>query len=136
MIKWPSMLFLSSSMLIALPCFAESLDHRLIGAWLTSAADCAKVFEKRGGRINFRQPIDQFATAFIIGPREVIASGGRCRIDKVSHAINVTTLSLDCNNTVGYAQQTSRFTILSDTKIQYDASGDSLLGVNYERCPF
>jgi hypothetical protein len=53
-----------------------SLDHRLIGAWLTSASDCAKVFEKRGGRINFRQPIDQFATAFTIGQREIIASGG------------------------------------------------------------
>jgi hypothetical protein len=105
MIKWPSTMFLLSPMLItsAFPCWAESLDHRLIGAWLTSASDCAKVFEKRGGRINFRQPIDQFATAFIIGPKEVIASGGHCRIDKVSHATNVTTLSLDCNNTVGYA---------------------------------
>ena len=136
MIRWPSLVFLSSSMLVALPCFADSLDHRLIGAWLTSASDCAKVFEKRGGRINLRQPIDQFATAFIIGPSEIVASGGRCRIGKVSNAANVTTLSLDCNNTVGYAQQTSRITILGDAKIQYDASGESLLGVNYEKCPF
>jgi hypothetical protein len=138
MMKWPSMVFLSSSMLIAslFPCLGEWLDHRLIGAWVTSASDCAEVFEKRGGRVNFRQPVDQFKSAVLIGPRVIDASGGRCRIERESHAANVTTLSLECINTVGYGRRTSRITVLSDIKIQYEASVDSPRDVTYEKCPF
>jgi hypothetical protein len=118
-------------------CYAQGLDQRLIGAWTPSASDCEKVFEKRGGQWRFRTPVDQFSSAFIIGPQRIIASGGQCRIEKIFQKANVTTLHMDCNNSIGYAPQTSTFTIKSNTEISYDATGnDTMMTVGYQKCPF
>ena len=51
----------------------DSLDARLAGAWTTSEADCARLFQRRGGALTFRQPVDMFAQAAIIGPQTVRA---------------------------------------------------------------
>ena len=119
-------------------CFAEGLDHRLFGAWTPSASDCAKIFEVQAGHLAFRAPIDQFLSALIIGPQEIMAPGGRCRIGKTSNVANVTTMELDCHNAIGYSSQTSQVTILSDTEFKYDptGTGDPALNVTYEKCPF
>jgi hypothetical protein len=42
-------------------CRADQLDTSLIGAWAASAADCARLFQPRGGAPAFRQPVDKFA---------------------------------------------------------------------------
>ena len=44
----------------------DSLDARLAGAWTTSEADCARLFQRRGGALTFRQPVEMFAQAAII----------------------------------------------------------------------
>ena len=51
----------------------DSLDARLAGAWTTSEADCARLFQRRGGALTFRQPVDKFAQAAIIGPQTILA---------------------------------------------------------------
>lgn len=40
----------------------ESLAQ-LRGAWAQSTADCKKLFQRRGGALTYRQPVDQFAIA-------------------------------------------------------------------------
>ena len=118
-------------------CFAAALDHRLMGAWTPSAFDCAKIFEMRAGQIRFRQPVDQFTSAFIIGPQKIIGPGGQCRNGKASQAANVITMDLDCHNAISYSPQRSQITIVSNTEFKYDATGQNpMLGVTYDKCSF
>jgi hypothetical protein len=113
---------------------ADGLDRRLFGAWVESAADCQKVFETRNGRMSFRKPINEFIPAFIIGPREIVASGGRCQVGKVSLKGEEILASLHCNNTVGFAPLSARFKIISQTEIIYGATDNPILDSGYEKC--
>jgi hypothetical protein len=134
--RWRPALTFLALLAPAASCWAQALDHRLIGAWTPSAADCAKVFEKRGGQLRFRAPVDQFSSAFIIGPRKIIAAGGECNIGKTSQKADAVTLHLECNNSIGYAPQTSMIIIKSDVEINYDATGnDPMMTVSYQKCP-
>ena len=51
-------------------CRADPLEPSLIGAWATSAPDCAKLFVGQRGGLAYRQPVDKFAQALIIGPQQ------------------------------------------------------------------
>jgi hypothetical protein len=125
---------LSASMLLGDLAKADGLDRRLFGAWAQSADDCQKVFETKGGRMSFRKPINEFIPAFIIGQREIVASGGRCEVSKVSLKGEEIQASLNCNNTVGFAPLSARFKIVSQTEIIYGATDNPVLDSAYERC--
>jgi hypothetical protein len=130
-------LFVAISTLVASPAmsFAETLDPRLIGAWLTSSADCKKVFESKGGNISFRPPVDEFSQAFIIRPRQVIAPGGQCRITSIARDGDTTSVGMDCNNTVGFGQVAAKFIVTGATTMQQQPGGNPLLTQSYEKCP-
>ncbi len=54
-------------------CVADALDSNLIGAWTTSAPDCAKLFVRQGGGLGYRKPVDKFARGVIIEPQQIRA---------------------------------------------------------------
>jgi hypothetical protein len=111
----------------------DAVDRRLIGAWKASS-DCEKIFERRAGRMQFRQPIDQFISAFVIDPNTVISSGAQCSIEKWSASGDVTTMALNCNNSIGYSKQDVRLQILSDTELIYGFPGNPSLDRHFEKC--
>ena len=84
--------------------FADTLDARLVGAWATSEADCKKLFVRSARGIAYRQPVDKFAQAAIIGPDQIRAPASVCRVQRVSHANGVIKLSAECNNSVSYTR--------------------------------
>ncbi len=63
---------------------ADLLDARLAGAWATSEADCARLFQRRGRALTFRQPVDKFAQAATIGPQTILALSSSSRVQSVS----------------------------------------------------
>jgi hypothetical protein len=127
-----------SLLLLALlisPARADPLDQRLLGAWAPSGSECKELFESKGGRIAFRQPIDTFTTAFIIRPPEIRATTGSCRLGNASSAKGYLTIPLSCENSVGYIPLSARVKIISATQITYgDAGVDPLLDSTYKKC--
>ena len=49
---------------------ARDMERALLGAWATSASDCAKLFERRRVDRVYRKPVDEFSQAAIIEPAE------------------------------------------------------------------
>jgi hypothetical protein len=117
---------------------ADVIDNRLLGAWAQSTSDCKQIFEHRGGKLTYRQPIDTFAVAFIIGPSEILASTGSCRVvGRVSSAKGHISMALECNNSVGFLPMNARVKMLSSTEMTYgDAANDAILDTTYEKCAF
>ena len=113
---------------------SETIDRRLIGAWHESSSDCAKLFEKRSGRVQFRRPIDQFVSALLIGPSTIDSTGARCRIDRAKRSGEVTLMTLTCNNSIGYSPHEIRLEIVSDVELIYGSQDKSPLDRRYQKC--
>jgi hypothetical protein len=116
------------------PGFADTIDPRLIGAWTASAADCQKFFERRDGKLTYRQPVDQFAQAVIIEPGQIRAPTGACRIRSVAHDKNGAAVSLDCHDSISFQSETVHFKILNGAEIVYSPTGDPSLDTTYQKC--
>ena len=95
--------------------FADTIDPRLIGAWTASAADCQKFFVRSDGELTYRQPVDQFAQAFIIEPGQIRSPTGACRVVSVGHDKNGMAVSLDCHDSISFQSQTVHFKIHSES---------------------
>ena len=61
----------------------ESLAQ-LAGAWTQSAADCNKLFQRRGSALTYRQPVDKFAQAAIIESQRIRLPTGVCQLERAS----------------------------------------------------
>lgn len=114
---------------------AATLDQRLLGAWAPAGSDCKQIFEDQGGKVEFRRSVNAFTTAFIIGPTEILGSTGSCRIGEASSEKGYLTISLSCDNSVGYLPLTARIKIINAEQITYgDAGVDPLLDSAYQKC--
>ena len=122
-----------AGLLIAGP--AAALDRRMLGAWTQSASDCKTVFERQGGEIRYRKPIDEFRTAFIITSSRITTPTGRCSITSAKEDKNASTISMNCNNSIGYYDRQARLTV-NGNKLTYGFPGDNSLDVTFEKCPF
>ena len=114
--------------------FADTIDPRLIGGWTASAADCQKFFERRDGALTYRQPVDQFAQAFIIEPGQIRSPTGACRVVSVGHDKNGMAVSLDCHDAISFQSQTVHFKIRNGAEILYSPTGDPSLDTTYQKC--
>ena len=110
------------------------MERKLIGAWATSASDCAALFERRADHWVFRQPVDRFAQAAIIEPGRILAPSNSCEVKDVTRAGDVISVSAVCSDSVSYMNQTARVTVKSDDAIIYSPNGDPALNTNLQRC--
>ena len=115
--------------------WADGFDPRLRGAWAPSAADCKEAFESEGGNLTFRQPVNTFISAFIVGESDIRGVNGSCRVGPSSTADGYLRVKLDCANRIGYLPIDARIKIINDHEISYgDASNDPSIDATYERC--
>jgi hypothetical protein len=115
--------------------WADGFDPRLMGAWAPSASDCKEVFESKGGNLTFRQPVNTFISAFVVGEREIHGVNGSCRVGQSSAADGYLRIKLDCADRIGFLPIDARIKIISDHEISYrDASNDPSVDATYERC--
>lgn len=113
---------------------AESIDSSLIGAWTTSASDCARIFQKKNGVISYRRPVDKFARAAIIQSRRIAAPAGDCRVLDVAHLKDSVSVKAECEDSVSFVTQTVRIKIQSPTEIIYSPTGDQALDTTLIKC--
>ena len=86
------------------------------------------------GALTFRQPVDMFAQAAIIGPQTILAPSSSCRVQSVSHQNGVIKVSADCNDTISYTTQTVQITVRSTNEIVYSPAGDPALDTTLIKC--
>ena len=113
---------------------ADSLDARLAGAWATSDADCARLFQRRGGALTFRQPIDKFAQAEIIGPQTILAPSSSCRVQSVSREKGAIKVNADCNDSISFRQESVSIRVQPSGEIVYSPTGDPALATTLIKC--
>ena len=113
---------------------ADSLDARLAGAWATSDADCARLFQRRGGALTFRQPVDKFAQAALIGPQTILAPSSSCRVQSVSREKDAIKVNAECNDTISFRQELVSIRVEPSGEIVYSPNGDPALATTLIKC--
>ena len=107
---------------------------RLVSAWTTSQADCKRLFVRSGGGFAFRQPVDKFAQAAIIGRQEIRTPASTCRVQKVAHENGVVKITAECNDTISYTAQSVQIRVKADNEIVYSPTGDPALDTTMVKC--
>ena len=114
---------------------ADALPGGLVGAWTTTIPDCARLFTRRGGNLAYRQPVDKFAQAAIIGPQTIYLPSSTCHIQRVTHANDSVKLSADCQDSISYTSQSVEIKVRSNSEIVYSPTGDPTLDTTFIKCP-
>ena len=112
----------------------ESLAQ-LAGAWTRSAADCNKLFQRRGSAVAYRQPVDQFAQAAIIESQRIRLPTSICRLERASHEGGALNVSGECQDSISYTSQTAYVKLRSKNEIVFNPNGDPALDTSMTRCP-
>ena len=114
--------------------FADALDSGLVGAWTTTASDCSKLFERRGGALAYRQPVDKFAQAAIFEPQQILLPSSTCRVQGVSREKGAINVSAECTDSISYTTQTAQIKVKSPGEIVYSPAGDLSLDTTMVKC--
>ena len=112
----------------------ESLAQ-LAGVWTRSAADCNKLFQRRGSAVAYRQPVDQFAQAAIIESQRIRLPTSICRLERASHEGGALKVSGECQESISYTSQTADVKLRSKNEIVFNPNGDPALDTSMTRCP-
>ena len=115
--------------------FAPESIAQLTGAWAYSAADCDKLFQRRGKALAFRQPIDKFAQAAIVESQRIRLPSATCQLERASKEAGALKVSADCQDSISYTPRTVFVKFKSDNEVLYSANGDPVLATTLMRCP-
>ena len=108
---------------------------QLVGAWAYSAADCERLFQRRGGGWAYRQPVDKFAQAAIVeSPKKILLPSATCRIEGASLVEGMLKVSADCEDSISYTSRSVMIALRSTTELVYSASGDAALATTLKKC--
>jgi HlyD family secretion protein len=108
---------------------------QLTGAWATSADDCERLFQRRGGALGYRQPVDKFARAAIVDSQRIRLPSSTCRVERASPEHGALKLSADCQDSISYTSRTVDIKLKSKTQIVYSPNGDPDLDSTMVKCP-
>jgi hypothetical protein len=115
--------------------YAPKSLAQLVGTWAYSAADCERLFQRRGGGWAYRQPVDKFAQAAIVeSTKRILLPSAICRIDGASQTGGALKVSADCEDSISYTSRSVMIALRSATELVYSASGDSALATTLKKC--
>jgi hypothetical protein len=115
--------------------FAPESIGQLTGAWAYSAADCAKLFQRRGKALAYKQPIDKFAQAAIVESQRIRLPSATCQLERASQEGGALKVSADCQDSISHTSRTVYIKLKSDNEVLYSPTGDSVVGTTLMRCP-
>jgi hypothetical protein len=115
--------------------YAPKSLAQLVGTWAYSAADCERLFQRRGGGWAYREPVDKFAQAPIVeSPKKILLPSAICRIEGASLVEGMLKVSADCEDSISYTPRSVMIALRSTTELVYSASGDSALATTLKKC--
>jgi hypothetical protein len=115
-------------------CFPDAIDSRLVGAWAASPSDCARLFQRSGGVLSYRQPLDKFAQGAIVERQHILGPVSTCRVRDVARARDDFSVSVECEDSISFSSQTMHIKMNSGTEIVYSASLDQTLKTTLIKC--
>ena len=115
--------------------FAPESLRQLIGAWAPSEADCARLFQRRGKALAFRQPIDKFAQAAIVEAQRIRLPSAICQVESASKEGGALKLNAECQDSISYTSRTVHVKLRSDSEMFYSPTGDPVLATTLMKCP-
>lgn len=115
--------------------FAPASIDELVGAWAASAADCKRLFQRRGRALAYRQPVDQFAQAAIVEPQRIRLPSATCRLETASREGGSLKLGAECADTISYTSRTVYVKLRSKSELLLSPTGDPVLATNLVKCP-
>jgi hypothetical protein len=115
--------------------FAPENIGQLTGAWVYSVADCAKLFQRRGKALAYKQPIDKFAQAAIVESQRIRLPSATCQLERASQEGGALKVSADCQDSISYTSRTVFIKFKSDNEVLYSPTGDPVLATTLLRCP-
>jgi hypothetical protein len=108
---------------------------QLVGTWAYSAADCERLFQRRGGGWAYREPVDKFAQAAIVeSPKKILLPSAICRIEGASLVEGMLKVSAECEDSISYTSRSVMIALRSTTELVYSASGDAALATTLKKC--
>ena len=116
------------------PEFAPQSIAQLVGAWASSAADCDRIFQRRGRALAYRQPVDKFAQAAIVEPQRIRLPSATCLVESASRDGGALRLNAECQDSVSYTSRTVYIKLRSDTEVFYSPTGDPVLATTLMKC--
>ena len=115
--------------------YAPKSLAQLVGTWAYSAADCERLFQRRGGGWAYREPVDKFAQAAIVeSPKKILLPSAICRIEGASLVEGMLKVSADCEDSISYTSRSVMIALRSTTELLYSASGDAALATTLKKC--
>ena len=115
--------------------YAPKSLAQLVGTWAYSAADCERLFQRRGGGWAYRQPVDKFAQAAIVeSPKKILLPSAICRIEGASLVEGMLKVSADCEDSISYTPRSVMIALRSAAELIYSASGDPALATTLKKC--
>ena len=115
--------------------YAPKSLAQLVGTWAYSAADCERLFQRRGGGWAYREPVDKFAQAAIVeSPKKILLPSAICRIDGASVVEGMLKVSADCEDSISFTPRSVMIALRSATELIYSASGDAALATTLKKC--
>ena len=115
--------------------YAPKSLGQLLGTWAYSAADCERLFQRRGGRWVYREPVDKFAQAAIVeSPKKILLPSAICRVEGASAVKGTLKVSADCEDSISFTSRSVMIALRSTTELIYSASGDAALATTLKKC--
>jgi hypothetical protein len=96
---------------------------------------CSRLFERTSRGLSFKQPVDKFAQAAIIRPREIEGPSSLCRVLTVARTKDAISAATERRDSIGYLSRTDPIQIKTAREIISSATTGDVLNVTYLKRP-
>ncbi|HZR87501.1 MAG TPA: hypothetical protein VFB02_11885 [Bradyrhizobium sp.] len=107
----------------------------LTGAWASERELCDKVFEKKGGTIEFAELSDLYGSGFIVNGNAIRAKAGKCTIKSQRQEGDKTVISASCATTIMTSELQFNYKAVDDNTLIRDFPEIKDMTLKYSRCP-
>jgi hypothetical protein len=113
----------------------QALAFDLTGAWASDRQLCDKVFEKKGGEVQFTELSDLYGSGFIVDGNAIRAKAGKCTIKSQRQVGDKTVLSASCASTIMTSELQFNYKVIDDNTMMRDFPDIKDMTLTYSRCP-
>ena len=106
------------------------------GVWVSDAAVCQKVFEKKGDRVSFAAGSDFHGNGFIIDGNQIRGRIAQCTIKARREQDSVVNIVAVCSTDIAIDTMQFRLRVVGPNKLVREFPGMPDMEMNYERCAF
>ena len=113
----------------------QAFAFDLTGAWASDRQLCDKVFEKKGGAVEFTELSDLYGSGFIINGNAIKAKAGKCTIKSQRQDGDKTILSASCASSIMTSELQFNYKVIDDNTLLRDFPDIEGMTLTYSRCP-